>query len=593
MNFFLLYFILPLSVCFHHLVHWLVPPVYAAVNTFQDDFSHGFDQWETARGSMSLWSIEGAKAKATINSRSTLTEIVPKNEYWNSSWQSLRYQFEYTPIQGTDRNLSFGYQNQTNWYDLHFVDNFYQLARVQNGVVTFSVFKNYILKNGKSYQMRLLLQDAHIQLFIDGQLIIDEVDWTFNHNYGKISLKATAGSITPTLVQFDNIFVAPLQSGETQLGAPLLKQTDPQWKDQEYDQGHVWSPDAPTIKRWGCSLTSITMILQYYGLNKLPDGLDLTPATLNDWLKQQADGYFDGGSLNWNAVTRLTRLINEKLGTTKLEYSRLGANLDFAKNEIAANRPVILEIPGHFLVGDGVSADHNTVFIKDPAYIYTQFDQHHTSPLSVRKFLPSFTDLSALVIAFPDHAQVSLTGEHNQTLTTIQSWKEFLQDPTITDGATSPSINYLLLTQPSDGEYHLSITGVSNNSPTSSSYPSRVQIFAYDKEGNVSDLSQPLEAQTGTQKFTLHFRPDGPSTIEAMMTFHQFRIMLNAARQIGEIKSFYAFRQMDRLAQFAEQTTTHEAMRYLQPLQNLLDFFQSSMLSETYRTLKDALLRIS
>src|SRR5258708_596360 len=255
----LLHFILPVLICLHRLVSLVIPQVYAAPTQFQDDFSHGFDQWQIARGEMSLWSIAGEEAKATITTRSTLTEIVPKDEYWDPNWHTFSYQFEYTPLTGADRNISFGYQDSLNFYDLHFVDNFYELARVQNGIVTFDVFKNYTLKNGRSYRMRLMIDNSHIQFFIDGQKIIDEVDGTFNLNYGKISLKATAGSVAPTTVQFDNIFVRPIISGDTQLDTPLFKQTDPRWKDEEYDQATTWSPDAPTIRRWGCALTSMAM----------------------------------------------------------------------------------------------------------------------------------------------------------------------------------------------------------------------------------------------------------------------------------------------------------------------------------------------
>ncbi len=580
---FLFHFILRCFFFLHWITAWMVTPVYAAPTQFQDDFSNGFTQWTIARGSFSLWSISGEKAKATVSTGSTLTEIIPKDEYWNSSWHNIVFQFEYTPLQGSDRNVSFGYQNTNNWYDLHFVGATLYVARVQNGIVTFNVSKPYTLSNGRSYQMRLELEDGRIRLYVDGQKVLDELDWSFNNNFGKISLKATAGASFPTIVQFDNILVTPFISGEIRLNAPLFKQTDPQWKDQEYNHAHVWSPQASTIRRWGCALSSMAMILQYHGLRKLPDGQTLTPATLNDWLKQQADGYLDGGGLNWQAVTRLTRLIHDVYGTVKLEYSRLGGNIELAKTEIAANRPVIMEIPGHFLVADGLSVDRNTVYIKDPAYVFTQFDQHHVAPSSVRKFLPSFTDLSALQISFSVNASVSITDQQGHALPELQTWTEFLQDPIDNSGQKSPTIHYLLLQKPKEGDYHVHVKTFPES--TTSALTKRVQIFAYDLEGNVSDLSQALTTIPQSLDFTIHFHTTSPSTITQNMSFHQFRENLLLLKQANLLGTTYVFLQIDRVAALAEQVALSQAGRYISLIQQQADQYKSLMTSVAYQNI--------
>lgn len=573
------------------LIHLIISPVYAATPLqFQEDFSHGFSQWEAARGDLSLWSVEGEKAKATVRTQSTLTEIVPRDQFWNPNWHNITYQFEYTPIQGTDRNLSFGYQNTLNWYDLHFVDNFYELARVQNGVVTFDTFALYTLRNGRSYQMRLVLKDGHIQFFIDGELIIDKVDWTFNQNFGKISLKATAGSIAPTIVQFDNISVKPLLNpGEIQLFAPLIKQTDLQWQHLEYDRAHEWAADDPSIKRWGCALTAAVMIMQYHGLNQFPDGTNITPATLNNWLNQQADGYFNGGNVNWNAITRLTKLIHDHFGTIKLEYSYIKEDLEQAKAEIMANRPVILEIPGHFMVADGLSGDHQVVSIEDPAYSFTQFDQHNAKLLSVRKFLPSFTDLSAVVISAPLNTEVVLTNTSNQPLPELQTSTHFLKDPSQPSAQKSPEMQYFLLSKPIEADYKLKIKKLPSSPPASSV----VQIFAYDKEANLSDLTQSLASNSDSQDLIIHYHSNSSSTISPIIAFEHFRQDLYTEHQAKRIRSSYAFFKIDRIAAFAESIPVEQAKRYIAPLQVLLNRFQESMASTTYQLLQQDLRTIS
>jgi len=567
----------------------IIPATYAAPTTFQEDFSQGFTKWQLARGDMSLWSISGEQAKATVRTNSTITEIIPKDEYWNPNWHNLTIEFDYTPLQGIDRNLSFGYQDTSNWYDLHFVDSFYQLARVQGGVVTFSVFHNYVLANGKTYHMKLILNKGNIQLYIDGAKIIDETDWTFNDNFGKLSLKATTGAAFPTVVQFDNILVIPIADVDTQLNVPLLKQTDPQWKDQEYDQAHIWSPNKQTISSWGCALTSMAMILQSYGLNKLPDGQNLTPATLNTWLKQQVDGYIDGGEVNWNAATRLTRLINTAYGTTKLEYTRLAGNLTKVKTEILAARPAILEIPGHFLVASGLSVDQQTVFIKDPFYDYTQFSQHHANLASVRQFVPSMTDLSAILIAAPANVSISLADSGGDPLTSLQTWTEFIQDPSQTNGASSPTVRYILLSKPKTRIYDFKVTVTADNA--ASLFGKRVQIYTYNTWGDVNDLSQPLPNIAKELNFALWYGTTYGGSINSYASFHQLRTDLASFRQSGQIKSAAVFLQLDKLLSYPDQARpTDQASfvsigRYLDPIQKMLDQDKTFMTAPAYQTL--------
>jgi len=52
---------------------------------------------------------------------------------------------------------------------------------------------------------------------------------------------------------------------------PLLKQTDSTWGSITYDGADLWSRGTEC---WGlgCAITSATMVLQYNGIQKLPDG---------------------------------------------------------------------------------------------------------------------------------------------------------------------------------------------------------------------------------------------------------------------------------------------------------------------------------
>src|SRR5688572_30899130 len=60
----------------------------------------------------------------------------------------------------------------------------------------------------------------------------------------------------------------------------------------------------------------------------LPNNAELSPASLNDWLNAQPDGYLGEGAINWLAVSRLTQQMAKTLRTPKLEYRKLAGDED-------------------------------------------------------------------------------------------------------------------------------------------------------------------------------------------------------------------------------------------------------------------------
>jgi hypothetical protein len=90
-------------------------------------------------------------------------------------------------------------------------------------------------------------------------------------------------------------------------------QTESVWSDKTYDHGDKVILDCgikkdgtyePTIGRCGCALTSLVMILKYYGLGYIPDDyhdptiVKTDPLNLNDWMRQN-NGYDSSGSVKW------------------------------------------------------------------------------------------------------------------------------------------------------------------------------------------------------------------------------------------------------------------------------------------------------
>lgn len=493
---------------------------------FSDDFSQGLDKWQQTRGDINIWSIVNGKLQAFISTGSTMTELIPTDEFWRQDWKNLEYSLEFTPLAGIDRNISFGFQDIANWYDLHFVEYFMELTRRVHDNIIFSEHFDFSMKNGHTYHLIVQFIDGQIIAWIDGVKLVDINDWTFSQNFGKIALRATTGAAYPTHVLFDNVVVKLLGENNISLAVPLVKQTDALWQDVEYDSADNWS-ETPTIRRWGCALTSAVMVLRYHGITHLPDGSDITPQSLNAWLKTQVDGYLGQGLVNWLAISRLTRLVSQQLQTPKLEFSRyVGDQLTVAIAEIEQLKPVILEIAGHFLVADGVTTDKTDVLIKDPAYNYDLFSQHQTSLRSTLTFQPSQTDLSYILLVYEPTLDVSLTAKSGTPLS-LTTLDEQLSDHVDQSGEKTVTNRYQQLAKPVAGEYRILVKQARLK-------PYQLQVLAYDTEGNPSVLDTKGWVGTEPVELTLKYRSDGKSQLISTNSFSRLRKHLRLTqRQLG------------------------------------------------------------
>ncbi|HEX7017728.1 MAG TPA: C39 family peptidase, partial [Patescibacteria group bacterium] len=514
-----------------------------------------------------LWSIVDGQAEANVPNRSTIIEMVPKDEFWNSEWRNIEYEFDFTPLQGVDRNISFGVIDNSNWYEFHFLENSYELVRVENGSVPFRVNHPFRLENGKTYKMNIRLKDGNIQLLINDQLIIDQDDWSYNDgSIGKIGIKAGTGAIAPTRLRYDNIIVrsldAPTQDGK-QLEYTHFKQSDPVWKNDIYDTATEWS-QVPTMNRWGCAVTSLAMIMHYHGLTTMPDGSPVTPAALNNWLTTQADGYVKDGLVNWIAGTRLTRLISEQYGTPKLEYRWSGdTTLTTVASEIAADKPSIIEIAGHFLTVNGVTGDGTDLYIKDPAYDYTKFSQHQTELLSSRLFQPSHTDLSYLFMAHQPGLKVTLMDANHQPVSNLESFTDYLQDPTGESSEKTDPTQIHQLAQPESGTYYLTVSQQEFG-------PYAFQFFAYDVAANPTALHHTGMVGPQPLTFTIRYERQGTSTIAHTMNFTQFRADLKLVKDQGHFWQKASYKVLDKMAAWGEASTSAKKQQHYARLLSVL-----------------------
>lgn len=309
----------------------------------------------------------------------------------------------------------------------------------------------------------------------------------------------------------NGVYVYGLQNINTSLDVPLLKQTSNPWQAQEYDSAHLWSPANPTINRWGCAMTSATMVFQYHGIKKLPDGTLLDPGTLNTWLKNQPDGYIREGWVNWLALSRLSKLAKNINGLSfdALEYKRInGTNKIQLTDDINNSIPDILEQPGHFIVGKGIQ--NNTFSINDPFYNrQTLNDGYSNTFLSLGRYVPSHTDLSYMMAVTDSDINLKLLDEEGNEV-----GESFVQQPIVDpedpENQNEP-ISILYAPQPPTGNYQLIVLDNANKISTISTY-------LYDMDGIASIVET---TNLGDNSYAISFSKDGNNgrTVDKKVTF--------------------------------------------------------------------------
>ncbi len=573
------------------------PTVKAETVIFEDDFSNGLEKWEAARDHFDLWSIVDGRADVYVNSGSTLTELVPKDEYWSPDYKNLIYELDYNLIKGGDSNISWGFQDTKNWYEIHFANGNYQLVHVVNGRVVWN-------KTGRGWSgqvhIKVVFDKGRVAFTINGNTLVDEVDPTFNDSYGKIAMKVTTGSIYPTHATFDNIVVKSLDNLETKLNVPMQKQTDLVWASQEYDTASTWS-NQTGIDRWGCALTSASMIFNYHNINTLPNGETVTPESLNNWLNSQTDGYIGKGLVNWIALTRLTKLINETAQTPKLEYLRTqGDNLYLAKTELENNKPSILQITGHFLVAAGIvngsewseteGNPDNDLYINDPAFDFTKFSEHQTPLLSTRTFQPSFTDLSYLHLNYTHPLTATMTYEDGSTINSLQNFADYLQEFNVDNEdnfipKVSPTIQISEVAKPVAATYHIQLT-------RDTLAQDQVTIFTYDTTGTLTDLSYSgLIGQAGIT-LQLNYNNDGQSELVPLVNLQTFINDLDELLARHEVRKHFVYQELKQLANFAKDSENGDRERYLSALETTLNYYSSYLSTNAFSLLNQRLVEL-
>lgn len=290
---------------------------------------------------------------------------------------------------------------------------------------------------------------------------------------------------------FLNLFASACKSsGGKQLNVPLFKQTDAIWGGLEYDNGNSQNlVCGSTISECGCVTSSVAMLLKYYGVDKAPDGRPTTPQTVNDYFRQNVNCNNSGcnsngykyGAVRWSAIGEYSADANKVFGTQKIIYNGpQGYDSTNLANQINADKPVILRVPGsqHWVIATGING--NTFNINDPAYNRLSLDDpaYGNSAVAMRSFQKTASDFSTFEVTSLAPTQILVTdssgrrtGFDSVTLTVMEEipnsyyyFEESYADPS----GSNPSppdgsgIYTVLIMTPQQDDYEVEIVSEDN-----------------------------------------------------------------------------------------------------------------------------------
>lgn len=438
---------------------------------FSDNFDDGnANGWIIAGDSG--WNVQNGEYGIYFDSG--LSNTLPDDTYWNNSWDNYSFEVDLRGVSGTDKNLVFRFIDNSNFYSVHHsLGNIYFSKYIEGQQYMFAEPLPYPLENGTVYHFRLEVEGDHFRLFESNNLLFDVIDENEPKILaGKIGLRVGTGSVGPTEVWFDNVVVNSLTTELPSLNVPDLKQYSAPWNDDLYDHANIWSSN-PTIQRWGCALTSISMVLKYHG------HLSTNPDTLNEWLKSQSDGYLRNGLLNWLAISRYTTIDNSPSSPVLL-YRKLLPDRAILINELTQRRPVILKVLEHYVVSKSQLTD--TFGINDPAYANRPtLKSYGNSFSSIGSYKPTNTDLSYILLAINSGASLKVFDPDNNELESyFYTDKPSMDNPQGTQ-IGGESLGIFLFPTPAHGNYKLEVSGPNNRYT--------LDAYLYDKGGNVTQSS--------------------------------------------------------------------------------------------------------
>jgi hypothetical protein len=162
-------------------------------------------------------------------------------------------------------------------------------------------------------------------------------------------------------------------AADESLGVAVIGQQESRWASAQ-----LGASPQESIGSAGCAVTSVAMLLTYYGVQT-------SPRRLNDWLTANG-GYAEGDLLIW---TRLSDYVPNRFRYTGWHSPEPGV----INAELNAGRPVVAEVRlgrnQHFIVIAGRSGDDYTIndpWFDDSVTLRARYGDPRRAIVSVRTF---------------------------------------------------------------------------------------------------------------------------------------------------------------------------------------------------------------
>jgi len=547
---------------------------------FSEDFDQDYSRWQLLQGSYDYWSIVDGAIKSEILQSKTMTTLVPYDQWWVGVSMPYRVDFLFQSLDTTDKNFVLGVRDVDNFYDVHFYAGGLIIEDIRNGISVKQRVVSYFLPRQVWNKVRIEYDTTGFRIYMNGIMMSGSLPHWAPIPMGKFGLKASSGTYKYSRSMFDEIRISSL------LGTiPKLKQNDERWASEIYDHADSWSAQ-PNISRWGCALSAATMILRFHGFDLLEDGQELQVNSLNQWLKQQVDGYLGNGLLNWLAISRLSHILsqNSNLNLPSLEIKYLQsdeATMLSSLREHLVDSPQIAAGDGHFFVVDAYDEVEWDFRIRDPLYEH-QWLKQKAGFESLRLFTPSHTDLSYILLQLPRELSLSVLDELGQT---PAAWQEVTEWISGQEESLGENERLFVYQKPPTQNLSMVLQGVN----LSTELLSKVQLFAYQADGQVQlfTLADWLQSQPDFKRleqiiWRLDYQATSTSQIELEAVLksteevkieflEQLLIEVNEAFANHQL-TFYLYYQLQQLI-----AAVRAHLDYFFVLEQFLDFYHDQL----------------
>jgi len=522
-------------------------------------------------GTLAKWTVTNGHYQLHITPHSQLTFVRSFPLNWPSGLNNYEIEYDMYTLNGInlDRNFSFRHIDQNRHYEIHTYGNIIYLDKAGFDTVNHNNLgitldsSTFNFSDNTLYHFKIVANENNIRVYINNESLptLETTDSTNPYLYGIAGFQAGSGSGASGDVWFDNLIITPITGTDSSptatpvptttptatptpvptLSVPNIKQFSTPWAYETYDSAQGWTQN-PTIKGWGCALTSAVMVLKYY--NHQTD-----PGSLNLWLKNQVDGFIGGGLVNWLAITRFSKQNTIKVDTSKdlptLEFLRVSnASIVDARNILTSLVPPILKIPGHFIVGIGKT--DTDILINDPASNtrtkLTEVESAYSTPFTqMNMFIPSHTDLSYLMLTSNPNLSFTLHDSKGRQVGEISIEEPITEDDENfpLSGASRESINTYLVAKPQTDLYTIKTTG-GNGKFT-------IDYFPYDQNGElIGGAISKIDIVTSnnlTNSYLINYNQN-PKSKAFTITFNSTINDLDVLYNLGWIKSEYVYRSL-------------------------------------------------